>query len=67
MNLTFFTCNSFAVYCIPAGWIWGDHGFLNFLGVVDIAGNNRSSIGVVILDFHRLLRCHVVKIKHSDP
>ncbi|GFY36978.1 putative ammonium transporter 3 [Trichonephila inaurata madagascariensis] len=26
------------IYCLPAGWIWGDHGFLNHLGVVDIAG-----------------------------
>lgn len=28
-----------AVYCIPAGWVWGEHGFLNRLGVVDIAGS----------------------------
>ncbi|XP_039449730.2 putative ammonium transporter 2 [Culex pipiens pallens] len=27
------------VYCIPAGWVWGEHGFLNKLGVVDIAGS----------------------------
>ncbi|XP_049955312.1 putative ammonium transporter 3 [Schistocerca serialis cubense] len=27
------------VYCIPAGWIWGEHGFLYNLGVVDIAGS----------------------------
>ncbi|XP_076680094.1 ammonium transporter [Andrena cerasifolii] len=27
------------VYCIPAGWIWGDHGFLKNIGVVDIAGS----------------------------
>jgi len=27
------------VYCLPAGWIWGDHGFLNRMGVVDIAGS----------------------------
>ncbi|GFU07039.1 putative ammonium transporter 3 [Nephila pilipes] len=26
------------IYCLPAGWIWGDHGFLNHLGVIDIAG-----------------------------
>ncbi|XP_054709112.1 putative ammonium transporter 3 [Uloborus diversus] len=26
------------VYCLPAGWVWGEHGFLNHLGVVDIAG-----------------------------
>ncbi|XP_055550404.1 putative ammonium transporter 2 isoform X4 [Wyeomyia smithii] len=27
------------VYCIPAGWVWGEHGFLSKLGVVDIAGS----------------------------
>ena len=27
------------VYCMPAGWVWGDHGFLNRIGVVDIAGS----------------------------
>ncbi|XP_067004118.2 putative ammonium transporter 3 [Anabrus simplex] len=27
------------VYCIPAGWVWGEHGFLYKLGVVDIAGS----------------------------
>lgn len=27
------------VYCIPAGWVWGEHGFLHNLGVVDIAGS----------------------------
>ncbi|XP_045136812.1 putative ammonium transporter 3 isoform X2 [Portunus trituberculatus] len=27
------------VYCIPAGWIWAEHGFLFQLGVVDIAGS----------------------------
>ncbi|XP_077279031.1 ammonium transporter isoform X2 [Temnothorax americanus] len=27
------------VYCLPAGWVWGDHGFLNRMGVVDIAGS----------------------------
>ena len=55
MNLTFLTCNSFAVYCIPAGWIWGDHGFLNSLGVVDIAGN-RSSTGVCHFGFPLLAK-----------
>jgi len=24
---------------MPAGWVWGDHGFLNRIGVVDIAGS----------------------------
>lgn len=27
------------VYCVPAGWLWGKHGFLNSLGVIDIAGS----------------------------
>ncbi|CAH2242785.1 jg293 [Pararge aegeria aegeria] len=27
------------VYCVPAGWVWGNHGFLNKLGAVDIAGS----------------------------
>ncbi|KAG6447227.1 hypothetical protein O3G_MSEX004813 [Manduca sexta] len=27
------------VYCVPAGWVWGSHGFLNKLGAVDIAGS----------------------------
>ncbi|XP_072937578.1 putative ammonium transporter 2 [Epargyreus clarus] len=27
------------VYCVPAGWVWGQHGFLNKLGAVDIAGS----------------------------
>ncbi|XP_022248990.1 putative ammonium transporter 3 [Limulus polyphemus] len=26
------------IFCIPAGWIWGNHGFLRKLHVVDIAG-----------------------------
>ncbi|KAL1441817.1 hypothetical protein MTO96_008324 [Rhipicephalus appendiculatus] len=26
------------VFCLPAGWVWGQHGFLNKLRVVDIAG-----------------------------
>ncbi|XP_071537950.1 putative ammonium transporter 2 isoform X2 [Panulirus ornatus] len=34
-----FSAVNTVVYCIPAGWIWGDHGFLNKLGVVDIAGS----------------------------
>ncbi|KAF7283352.1 hypothetical protein GWI33_000863 [Rhynchophorus ferrugineus] len=28
-----------AIYCIPAGWLWGDHGFLKQMGAVDIAGS----------------------------
>ena len=27
------------VYCIPAGWLWGEHGFLYKLGAIDIAGS----------------------------
>ncbi|XP_067132638.1 putative ammonium transporter 3 [Centruroides vittatus] len=26
------------VFCLPAGWIWGNHGFLKNMYVVDIAG-----------------------------
>ena len=25
-------------YVIPAGWLWGEHGWLYKMGVVDIAG-----------------------------
>ncbi|XP_068244065.1 putative ammonium transporter 3 isoform X2 [Palaemon carinicauda] len=34
----FSTINT-VIYCIPAGWLWGNHGFLRKLGVVDIAGS----------------------------
>lgn len=27
------------MYCIPAGWMWGDQGFLKNMGAVDIAGS----------------------------
>ncbi|KAF6207295.1 hypothetical protein GE061_018536 [Apolygus lucorum] len=27
------------VYCVPAGWVWGGHGFLKKMGAVDIAGS----------------------------
>ncbi|CAN7943952.1 unnamed protein product [Ixodes hexagonus] len=27
------------VYCIPAGWVWGNHGFLKKLGALDFAGS----------------------------
>ena len=27
------------VYCVPAGWLWAERGFLYQLGVVDIAGS----------------------------
>jgi Amt family ammonium transporter len=27
------------VYVVPAGWLWGDHGFLRKMGVVAIAGS----------------------------
>ncbi|CAL1295646.1 unnamed protein product [Larinioides sclopetarius] len=26
-------------YCIPAGWLWADHGFLKRLGALDFAGS----------------------------
>ncbi|CAH0389038.1 unnamed protein product [Bemisia tabaci] len=28
------------VYCLPAGWVWGEHGFLSKMGAVDIAGSS---------------------------
>lgn len=27
------------IYSVAAGWVWGAHGFLNQLGVVDISGS----------------------------
>lgn len=27
------------IYAVPAGWVWGKHGFLANLGAVDIAGS----------------------------
>ena len=26
------------IHCMPAGWVWGFHGFLKRLGCVDVAG-----------------------------
>ncbi|XP_013784951.1 putative ammonium transporter 3, partial [Limulus polyphemus] len=26
-------------YCIPAGWLWGSHGFLKKMGAIDFAGS----------------------------
>lgn len=26
-------------YCIPAGWVWGNHGYLKYLGMLDFAGS----------------------------
>lgn len=34
-----FSAVNTVVYCVPAGWLWGSHGFLYKLGVVDIAGS----------------------------
>ncbi|CAL8107424.1 unnamed protein product [Orchesella dallaii] len=34
----FSLCNTI-VYCVPAGWIWGSHGFLHKLGAIDIGGS----------------------------
>ena len=36
---TLFSLVNTLVYCIPAGWIWSENGFLKVLGVVDIAGS----------------------------
>ena len=27
-------------YCVPAGWVWGGHGFLGAMGFVDFAGSS---------------------------
>ncbi|KAK9743873.1 Ammonium Transporter Family [Popillia japonica] len=34
-----FSCFNTIIYCIPAGWVWGEDGFLRNLGAVDIAGS----------------------------
>ncbi|XP_068244370.1 putative ammonium transporter 3 isoform X2 [Palaemon carinicauda] len=34
-----FSAVNTVVYCVPAGWLWGNHGFLYKLGVIDIAGS----------------------------
>ncbi|KAK7063289.1 Ammonium transmembrane transporter activity protein [Halocaridina rubra] len=40
MAYVIFSAVSTLVYCIPAGWLWGNHGFLLKLGAVDIAGSS---------------------------
>jgi len=35
----FFSLFNTIVYCVPAGWIWGSHGFLRILGAIDIGGS----------------------------
>ena len=35
------------VYCIPAGWLWADHGYMKEWGVVDIAGSGGVHLGKV--------------------
>ncbi|XP_037574635.1 putative ammonium transporter 3 [Dermacentor silvarum] len=34
-----FSALSTLMYCIPAGWVWSRHGFLNGIGVIDFAGS----------------------------
>ncbi|XP_077484762.1 putative ammonium transporter 3 [Amblyomma americanum] len=34
-----FSALSTLMYCIPAGWVWSGHGFLNRIGVIDFAGS----------------------------
>ncbi|UYV70577.1 amt-3, partial [Cordylochernes scorpioides] len=34
-----FSFGNTITYCIPAGWVWGSHGFLNRMGVLDFAGS----------------------------
>ncbi|KAK7070343.1 Ammonium transmembrane transporter activity protein [Halocaridina rubra] len=40
MAYVLFSAVNTLVYCIPAGWLWGNHGFLFKLGAVDIAGSS---------------------------
>jgi ammonia channel protein AmtB len=41
------------VYCVPAGWIWGSHGFLQKMGVVDIGGSGTVHLsGAVTKTLH---------------
>lgn len=35
---------STVAFLFLAGWVWGEHGFLNNLGAVDIAGSGPVSI-----------------------
>uniref|UniRef100_A0A8D8GPY1 Ammonium transporter n=4 Tax=Culex pipiens TaxID=7175 RepID=A0A8D8GPY1_CULPI len=58
------------VYSISAGWVWGEHGFLYQLGVVDIAGSGpvhlvggSSALAAVLLLGPRLGRYD----KGADP
>nr|XP_045581665.1 putative ammonium transporter 3 isoform X2 [Procambarus clarkii]XP_045581666.1 putative ammonium transporter 3 isoform X2 [Procambarus clarkii] len=39
MAYVVFSAVNTIVYCVPAGWLWGSHGFLFKLGAVDIAGS----------------------------
>lgn len=34
-----FSLTNTVIYAVPAGWVWGQHGFLATLGAVDIAGS----------------------------
>ncbi|XP_068243852.1 putative ammonium transporter 3 [Palaemon carinicauda] len=34
-----FSAINTVIYCIPAGWLWGNHGFLAKMGAIDIAGS----------------------------
>lgn len=42
---SFFRCSC------SAGWVWGEHGFLNSLGAVDIAGSGPVSFIPIIRDY----------------
>lgn len=47
------------VYCAcVAGWVWGEHGFLNSLGAVDIAGSGPVSF-ILIRLFTSFSNCHL--------
>ena len=52
------------VYCIPAGWLWGGHGFLYQLGVVDIAGSGGVHLGILYAFCVKMISCQILgKIK----
>ncbi|XP_023240329.1 putative ammonium transporter 3 [Centruroides sculpturatus] len=57
-------------YCIPAGWIWGNHGFLKHLGVIDFAGSCAVHLtgGASALTAAILLKPRVRRYKNgTDP
>lgn len=39
VSYVIFSAANTIVYAIPAGWIWGNNGFLLQMGAIDIAGS----------------------------